>query len=119
YYAAKKDQIGNIKIFTIITFLLGLVFLYLQVEGFWEMHADGVYVFGTGSNPASSFVFVIAFMHGLHIIGGLVFLLIVLVKAFLYQIHAKSTVTIRMCTTFWHYLDILWLYLFAFMLLYP
>lgn len=117
YYSAKKDRIGNIRLFTIITFVLGGIFLYLQLMGWQEMVDSGVYFAGTSSNPAGSFVYVISLMHGIHIVAGLVFLLVVLIKAFLYKVHAKSRLTIRMCTTFWHFLDGLWLYLFLFMLL--
>ncbi|MGF1532569.1 MAG: heme-copper oxidase subunit III [Bernardetiaceae bacterium] len=117
FYAARRDLIAPLKGLILTTFVLGLVFLYLQVMGWNEMVSGGVYFAGTSSNPAGSFVYVISLMHGVHIVAGLIFLLVVLVKAFLYQVHAKSMLTIRMCTTFWHFLDALWLYLFLFMLL--
>lgn len=117
YYFTKKDQITKIKLMTSLTFVLGLVFLVLQVLGWKEMTEGGVYFAGSSSNPAGSFVYVISWLHGMHIIAGLIFLLVVLVKAFLYKVHAKSRLTMRMCTTFWHFLDALWIYLFVFMML--
>jgi cytochrome c oxidase subunit III len=73
-------------------------------------------VYFTGGNPSASFVYVLSGMHGLHIVGGVVFLLITLVATFRFQVHSKNLNLIEMCTTFWHFLDALWLYLFLFLL---
>jgi cytochrome c oxidase subunit 3 len=68
-------------------------------------------------NPAGSFVYVLSGFHGLHIVGGVVFLLIVLAATFQFKVHSKNLAQIEMCATYWHFLDGLWLYLFVFLLL--
>jgi len=114
YLMAKKDDLQGTKIAISITMVLGLAFLVGQFMAWGELVKRNVYFVG---NPSGSFVYVISGLHGMHIIGGIVFLLIVLVAAFRYKVHAKSLSQIEMCATYWHFLDVLWLYLFVFLLL--
>lgn len=114
YLAAKRDNLEMVKLSMIVTTILGIGFLVGQVLAWGELVANNVYFVG---NPSGSFVYVLSGLHGLHIVGGVVFLLITLVAAFRYQVHSKNLSLIEMCTTFWHFLDALWLYLFVFLLL--
>jgi cytochrome c oxidase subunit 3 len=68
-------------------------------------------------NVAGSFVYVISGLHLAHIVGGLIFVMIMLLRTFQEKVHAKNLLWIEMCTTFWHFLDGLWLYLFFFLIL--
>jgi cytochrome c oxidase subunit 3 len=72
---------------------------------------------GSYSNPSGSFLYVITGLHAFHLITGIIYLLIILGASFQYNIHSKNMVRMEMCATYWHFLDILWLYLFAFLLL--
>ena len=114
YLAAKKDNLEMVKVGMSLTTVLGIAFLVTQVMAWNELVANNVYF--TGGNPSASFVYVLSGMHGLHIVGGVVFLLITLVATFRFQVHSKNLNLIEMCTTFWHFLDALWLYLFLFLL---
>jgi cytochrome c oxidase subunit 3 len=114
YMSAKKDNLEMTKVAITLTTLLGLAFMVGQALAWRDLVADNVYFVG---NPSGSFVYVLSGLHVLHIVGGVVFLLIVLVAVFRYQVHSKSLNLIEMCTTFWHFLDALWLYLFVFLLL--
>ncbi len=113
YIAAKKDNFNLLRITISITFALGLLFLYMQWQGWQQLVAINVYFVG---NPSGSFVYVLSGMHGLHIVSGLVVLAFAFVAAFRLKIHAKSLLQIQICAYYWHFLDILWLYLFAFLL---
>ncbi|WP_017729944.1 cytochrome c oxidase subunit 3 [Nafulsella turpanensis] len=113
YRAAKRDQLNLLRIFSTITFILGVGFLAGQLLGFEQLVASNVYF--VGGTAIDSFTFVLPFMHGVHIVAGLVFLLIVLVQSFRYKVHSKSMLSIELCATFWHFLDGLWLYLFLFL----
>lgn len=114
YISAKRDNLMMLKIAMSVTVLLGISFMVTQ----WFSWVDMVdrQLFFAGVNPSASFLYVLTGVHVLHLITGLVFLLIVLVAAFRYRVHAKRLVQIEMCTTYWHFLDVLWLYLFAFLL---
>lgn len=113
YFAAKKDQFKQLKIAISITFVLGLAFLWMQFEGWKELVAMNVYFVG---NPSGSFFYVFTGLHGFHIVTGLIVLLFALVAAFKLNVHAKNLRRIQICATYWHFLDILWLYLFVFLL---
>jgi cytochrome c oxidase subunit 3 len=113
YFAAKKDQFKQLRIAISITFVLGLAFLWMQFEGWKNLVAMNVYFVG---NPSGSFFYVFTGLHGFHIISGLIVLLFALRAVFKMKVHAKSLRQIQICATYWHFLDLLWLYLFVFLL---
>jgi cytochrome c oxidase subunit 3 len=110
--AAKKDQFNALRTSISITFVLGLIFLILQYYGWVQLVEMNVYFVG---NPSGSFVYVLSGLHGLHLISGLVVLLVALVAAFKLKINAKALTQIKICSTYWHFLDALWIYLFLFL----
>ena len=114
YLAAKKDNLKQVKLAMTITTLLGIAFVIGQVSAWGDMVANDVYLVG---NPSGSFVYILTGLHGLHLFGGMIFLLIVLVATYKYKVHSKNMNQITMCATYWHFLDGLWLYLFIFLLL--
>ena len=114
YLSVRKDNLESAKVAIAITTILGLSFLAGQYMAWGELVKNNIYLVG---NPSGSFVYVISGLHGLHIIGGVVFLMIVLVSIFRLKIHSKNLLRIEMCATYWHFLGGLWLYLFVFLLL--
>jgi cytochrome c oxidase subunit 3 len=112
--AAKKDQFNALRLSISITFVLGLLFLVMQYYGWAQLVEMNVYFVG---NPSGSFVYVFSGLHGLHLISGLVVLLVALVAAFRLRINAKALTQIKICSTYWHFLDALWVYLFLFLLI--
>jgi cytochrome c oxidase subunit 3 len=110
--AAKKDNIGGLKTFLILTVLLGLAFLFGQYQSWKQLVAMDVYFVG---NPAGSFLYVLTGLHAVHILSGLIYLFIVVISSFRLKIHSKNKVQIEMCTTYWHFLGGLWVYLFLFL----
>ncbi|MBB3837331.1 cytochrome c oxidase subunit 3 [Runella defluvii] len=113
YLAAKKDNFNTLKIAISITFVLGLAFLWMQVEGWKDLVAQNIYFVG---NPSGSFFYVFTLLHGVHLVTGLIVLCVTFISAMRLKVHAKNLRRIEICTTYWHFLDILWLYLFAFLL---
>mgnify|MGYP000471433412 FL=1 len=112
--AAKKDQFNALRISISITFVLGLLFLIMQFYGWIQLVEMNVFFVG---NPSGSFVYVFSGLHGLHLVSGLIVLTFALVAAFRFKINAKSLTQIKICSTYWHFLDALWLYLFVFLLI--
>ncbi len=113
YISAKRNNIKAIRISLVITAVLAVAFIVGQIRA-WGQLVDGGYHFV--GNPASSFIYIFTGLHIAHLVGAVIFLLIVLGKAFKYQVHSKSMVRIEMCTTFWHFLGGLWLYLYLFLI---
>lgn len=117
YLAAKKDNFPQLKTAIVITTILGLIFLAGQFISWENLYARGIVFGGKQSNVAGSILYVLSGLHGLHLIGGVVFLAIVLFNCFNFKIHSKNLAQIQMCATYWHFLDFLWVYLFVFLLL--
>ncbi|GAB3731032.1 cytochrome c oxidase subunit 3 [Spirosoma lituiforme] len=112
YVAAKKDNFGSLKTAITITFALGMTFLYMQFQGWVELVNENVFFVG---NPAGSFMYIFTGLHGFHLISGLIVLIFALVAAFRFRIHGKNLNQLEIAATYWHFLDILWLYLFFFL----
>jgi cytochrome c oxidase subunit 3 len=114
YLSVKRDNLESAKVAITLTTILGVSFLVGQYMAWGELVKNNIYLVG---NPSGSFVYVISGLHGLHILGGVVFLIVVLVSVFQIKIHSKNLLRIEMCATYWHFLGGLWLYLFLFLLL--
>lgn len=116
--SAGKDQFEAAKLGMGVTSLLGLAFLVFQFLGWKAMVEQGYHFTGMGSNTSSSFIYVLTFFHGLHLVSAIIFLLVVFVRVFRMEIHSKNMASMEMCSTYWHFLGVLWLYLFVFLLLF-
>jgi cytochrome c oxidase subunit 3 len=114
YYAAKKDNLEMVKVAVGVTAVLGIAFLVGQLFAWKQLIQQSIYLVG---NPSGSFIYLITGVHGFHIVSAVIFLFIVLSSTFKYKIHSKNMTQMEMCTTYWHFLGGLWLYLFVFLLL--
>jgi cytochrome c oxidase subunit 3 len=114
YTMAKKDELASLKTSLIITFTLGVAFCISQLLGWKALVANNIHFVG---NPSESFFYVISGVHLAHMVGGIIFVLVTLVKAFQLNVHKKNLLTINLCTTYWHFLGITWIYLYFFLLL--
>jgi cytochrome c oxidase subunit 3 len=115
YWFAKTNKTNMLIAAMSVTTILGLLFLYLQVKGWGQLVDEKIFLGGRYSNPAGSFVYVISGFHGFHIISGLIYLLIVLYSSIRGNVKSNNLLQIEMCTTYWHFLDLLWIYLFVFL----
>ncbi len=113
YISAKRNNLFHIRLGLIVTAVLAISFGVGQYMSWSELVEQGVYFVG---NPAGSFIYVFTGLHVLHLVGGLIFLLVVIVKTFKYQVHSKSLVSLEICATYWHFLGGLWLYLYVFLI---
>ena len=114
YLMAKRDNLTGMRLALIGTAILGTIFLIMQYQGWRALEAQQVFFVG---NPAGSFIYVLSGVHGFHIVSGVIFLFVTLVEAFRYRVHSKQMNTLDMCVTYWHFLDVLWVYLFVFLLM--
>lgn len=96
-----------------LTLLLGLAFVVLQFLGFKDLYAQ----FAWNNNVSLQFITVIVLVHALHIAGGMVALIILFLRTFARRVKVYSATGIEIVALYWHFVDILWLYLFVFFLL--
>ena len=114
YRSAKRDRISGIKIYMSITSLLGLFFLIGQYYSWTALVDREVFFVG---NPSGTFIYVFTGVHALHLISGVLYLIYNLFQSFKLKIHSKKMLNMDMCSTYWHFLGGLWVYLFIFLLI--
>lgn len=112
---AKKNNQTGIVIGVLTTFILGLVFTYLQYLGWCELRAKGIVFAGKSANASGSFLYLLTFLHLAHLLGGLISLLVTLKNSIKARYNSQNTHGIELCSIYWHFLDILWVYLFLFL----
>lgn len=96
-------------------FVLGLAFIYNQFLGFNELIISGYNFTGPTSNITMSYIYIIAVAHILHVIAGLISIAVVIVNHFKKQYTPASKLGFDIASTFWHFIDLLWVYLFLFL----
>ena len=96
------------------TAFLGLAFLIMQVVGFMQYRSMDIRLVGAGSNASYSFLLAIASLHAAHVFGGVVALVIIARKALSSRKRSYSSVPVEVIATYWHFVDILWIYLILF-----
>ncbi|NNF01326.1 MAG: hypothetical protein HKN22_01440 [Bacteroidia bacterium] len=112
--AIRKDDLKTTKTFLIITLGLGFAFVFSQFLGWSELVENGVY-FVNKKTPSGSFFYVLTGLHLAHIVGGLLYLMIISAKSILNKYNSSNYLGIQLCSIYWHFLDVLWLYLYAFL----
>ena len=110
----KKDNIQQTSILLLISLLLGIGFVYFQIEGFYQLNEAGLFFTGKGSVVSSSLLVAISFAHLLHVLAGLLVLSVVLVKNINKKYNAENALGLELGGIFWHFVDILWIFLFLF-----
>ncbi|MBW1654085.1 cytochrome c oxidase subunit 3 [Flavobacterium quisquiliarum] len=118
YFAKKaiqKDNRSAASAFLLGTLVLGVLFVVLQFIGFGQIIESGYYMTGQGSSITTTFLYVIALMHLLHVAGGLISLLIIIYNHFKQKYNSTQTLGIELGAMYWHFLDLLWVLLFLFL----
>src|SRR6266700_1041477 len=112
--AFKERKMQQYRMLITITALLGILFIGLQVSGFLYLSGKGIKLRGSGE---AAFLYVIFGLHAAHVLGGVIVLLVMFFKAFSAKIRSYNPVPVEVASTYWHFVDLLWLYLFFFFLL--
>ena len=116
YHGFKTEKEQRYKSLLVITFILGISFIISQYIGWQSLFASGVDMKG---NPAGSFLYVITGVHALHILGGIGALIVALIHAFSlnYKVTEKRKIRFELVVHYWHFVDLLWVYLLIFLLI--
>ena len=113
--AIQKDNRSATTSFLLATLALGILFVILQFVGFGQIVASGYYFTGTESSITTTFLYVVTFVHLAHLTGGLISLLIIIYNHFKQKYNSSQTLGIELGAMYWHFLDLLWVYLFLFL----
>ncbi|WP_461533800.1 cytochrome c oxidase subunit 3 [Sinomicrobium sp.] len=107
-----RRQVGSVLL--LITLLLATLFVVSQFYGFSQVIEDGYYFTGAQSSVTTSFLYAITVAHMAHVIAGILVLLVVIYNHFKEKYYPGQTLGLEMAVTFWHFLDLLWVYLILF-----
>lgn len=110
----KQDKRQLSIILLLITFALGVAFVWQQYVGFNQLKSIGLFFTGPESTVSTSFIIGISFMHVLHILAVIIVLLVVIYNHFKYKYKPKDMLGFELGAIFWHFVDVLWIYLFFF-----
>jgi cytochrome c oxidase subunit III len=109
--AFKKYRQNAYRLWLVVTFMLGTAFLVGQYIGWLQLDEGGIHLKG---NPSGSFVYVISGVHAAHILGGVLILFVSVIRAFFVKFNPNRLVNVQIMSTYWHFVDVLWIYLFIF-----
>ncbi|MDA8893372.1 cytochrome c oxidase subunit 3 [Flavobacteriaceae bacterium] len=98
----------------IITFVLGIAFVWQQYAGFEDLRNAGLFFTGPTSTVSTSFIIGITLMHAFHVFAGIIVLLVVIYNHFKYKYTSDDLLGFELGAIFWHFVDVLWIYLFFF-----
>lgn len=109
----KQREMQQYRLLVGATLLLGSAFIVMQWLGFQKLWEQNITFKGGG---AGQFLYVIFGLHALHVAGGVIALTVMFIKAFTGRTKLYSAVPVEVAATYWHFVDLLWLYLLVFFL---
>jgi cytochrome c oxidase subunit 3 len=109
--AFKDREMQRYRNLLTTTAILGILFVILQWTGFRQIWNTGITFRGSGGGQ---FLYIIAGLHAVHVLGGILALLVMFGKAFASKVRSYNSVPVELMSTYWHFVDLLWIYLLIF-----
>jgi len=113
--AIQKNNRNATTSFLLATLALGLAFVILQFVGFRQIVDNGYFFTGSESSITTTFLYIVTIVHLAHLAGGLISLLVIIYNHFKQKYNSTQTLGIELGAMYWHFLDLLWVYLFLFL----
>jgi cytochrome c oxidase subunit 3 len=114
--AVKKNNFNIVKWGILATIFLGIIFGIIQFKAWSFLIEQKIFFAGKNANISGSIVYVITFLHFLHVSAGLLALVVSYVKSLKNKYTADNYLGLTLTSLFWHFLDILWVFLFLFLI---
>ncbi|MDC0389053.1 cytochrome c oxidase subunit 3 [bacterium] len=108
-----QNNISKTNFLLLVTFGLGILFVASQFIGFNKLISSGYFFTGAQSTITTSFLYVLTVLHLAHLFAGLIVLIVVIINNYKNK-YKLEKLGFELAVTFWHFLGILWLYLFVF-----
>lgn len=113
--ALKQNNRALTTILLLATLILGVAFVFFQFKAFQQIINLGYNFTGPTSNVTMSYIYLIAVMHILHVAAGLISVIVVIYNHFKQKYTQENMLGFELSATFWHFVDILWVYLLLFL----
>lgn len=108
----KQRSMTTFRTLLLLTLVLGIAFVAMQWIGFNWLWDRGVHF--EGSSGAGQFLYVIFGLHALHVLGGMVALIVLFFRQYFGSTRTYNSTPIEIMSTYWHFVDLLWIYLLVF-----
>ena len=115
YLSGRKLDFSKQKLYTVLTVALGIAFFFSQYNAWTVLTASGAYF--VNYNASQSFIYVFTGAHLLHIFAGIIMLIYSLIGKMRNIPQVRNLFRLEVTSIFWHFIDILWIYLYVFLLL--
>jgi len=114
---SKEDANSTYKTIALlsVTFLLGLAFIALELKEFGQLVADG---HNWQQSAFLSSFFTLVGTHGLHVTLGSIWMLVLMANIYLRGVTTGNMRKLLAFSIFWHFLDIIWIFIFTFVYLF-
>lgn len=109
-YKSIEDKM-KFSFYSILTLVLALVFVYFQWMGWTELQSKNIFLSG---NPSGSYIYVISWVHGLHYLGGIIALTILIFKFRKIHIEVGNKMSFNILMQYWHFIGLVWVFLYLF-----
>ena len=119
----QKDETEKYQLALMVTIILTVIFMVLQIVAWRQLFNQAIFI---DSNTLASYLYVISALHFIHVMAGLPFLILFLITArrrmkepvsvLVYFSDPEKRLKLRLLTIYWHFLDVLWIYLVVFFL---
>lgn len=110
-HSFKQREMARFRGLLLATVILGIAFVVMQWDGFNWLWRNGVHWDGAGQGQ---FLYIIFGLHALHVIGGIVALVIMTLKQYFGTTKVYAATPYEVMGTYWHFVDLLWIYLLVF-----
>ncbi len=116
YKSAKNDELSQNKSWLLATTILGTLFCVSQYLGWNQMvRLELTFVNARPEDISASYVWVITVLHFIHILGGIGLLIATWIQAIRLNVHKKSMTLMSITHTYWHFVGLLWIFLYLFL----
>ena len=106
--ALKRESAKLFALWLYVTTGLGIAFIAGQLIAWRELATQGIYI---TTNPSSGFLYVLTAAHGLHLLGGILGLLYLVLTRRRIIFYPRKRIAVDITATYWHFMDGLWIYL--------
>ena len=109
-FAAERGDVYGLRRWFAITLVMGTVFVLGQLNEYRELVHEGTTI---ASSPYGSVFYLTTGFHGLHVIGGLFAFVIVLMRSTIGRFSPEKATSAIVTSYYWHFVDVVWIGLFA------
>lgn len=111
--ALKENKVKRFKLLMLGVLLFAITFVCSQFSGYFALVSKGIYMVG---NASGSYLYIITGMHLLHMVGGMISIMFILIRSLFNKYSSQNWHGVYVASMYWHFLGILWVLLFLFLI---